>query len=151
MPSSIVEEIQIRARNGLPIAVVEVKNIAHLSPDAATELRDNFIKHGLLASVSHFLLVSQDVGYLWRPCEPLVPQAPPSSAFDMRPMVARYLPAFDPAHRLLGSALELLVVQWLSDLVHGSPGSANDPERSLAACGFLEAIRGAEVFDPLAA
>ncbi len=137
-------DILIRDPDGFPIAVVEIKNRQNLSRDVATEMRRNMIAHGLPSRVPYFLLLSQDVGYLWKEPKQGNADAPPTYEFPMSPIVTRYLRR-DPNERLYGAELELLALQWLTDLTLKPERDTEEPEKTLARAGFNEAIRGATV------
>ena len=150
MPQATEADIVVRAINGEPVAVVEVKNRQHLSIDVAMALRRNLVVHGLLTRSRYFLLVSQDVGFLWDQGAEVAIDAPPTLQFAMDRVVDRYLPRLDAQERLQGSTLELVVLQWLSDLSEGLPEPIGEPERSLAGVGLLDAIKGARISDAVA-
>jgi hypothetical protein len=128
-----------------PIATVEVKNYENLSCDIATSLHRNLLVHGYPRRAPYFLLLSQDAGYLWKQSEQESPDAPPTLEFPMHSVVVRYLPDRDPEKRLSSSVLELLVLQWLTELTWTPQEVIEEPERSLARSGFLESIREASV------
>lgn len=102
------------------------------------------IAHGLPSRVPYFLLLSQDVGYLWKEPKQGNADAPPTYEFPMSPIVTRYLRR-DPNERLYGAELELLALQWLTDLTLKPERDTEEPEKTLARAGFNEAIRGATV------
>lgn len=137
-------DILIRSAEGNPIAVVEVKNQQNLSRDVATKLRRNMVAHGLLPQIPYFLLTSQDVGYLWKEPKQVSLDAPPTYEFPMDKVVARYLKR-EPGQRLHGAELELVVLQWLTDLALGTQKVVEEPEKTLALSGFNESIKGATV------
>jgi len=62
----------------------------------------------------------------------------------MNQVVSRYLPKMGVDERLRDTELELLVLQWLNDLIW-TQEVFEEPEKTLALSGFLEAIRGASV------
>lgn len=137
-------DILIRNPEGYPIAVVEVKNLPNLSQDVATELRQNLIEYGVPARVPYFLLLSQDIGFLWKNAKQVDPNAPPTYAFPMDKVITRYLKERS-TRRLYESILSLIIFQWLNDLVM-NPGNENEePEKTLALAGFTEAIKNASV------
>src|SRR5205085_9475212 len=139
-------DILIRDSEGYPIAIVEVKNIQNLSQDVAMELRHNLIEYGIPARVPYFLLLSQDVGFLWKTSNHLDLDAPPNYEFPMDKIVTRYLKE-DSERRPYGSILELVVFQWLNDLAT-NPGNANEePEKTLSLSGFITSIKDAAIFD----
>ena len=137
-------DILIRDSEGFPIAVVEVKNLPHLSRYVATELRHNLIEYGVPARVPYFLLLSQDVGFLWKEAKEADLDAPPTYEFPMDTVVTRYLKE-DSERRLYESILELIVFQWLNDLATNPGNEDEEPEKTLARAGFNEAIRDATI------
>jgi hypothetical protein len=137
-------DILIHDSEGYPIAVVEVKNLQNLSRDIATELRYNLINYGVSARVPYYLLLSQDVGFLWTESKQVEPHAPPTYEFSMDKVVTRYLKEDSP-RRLYGSILELLVYQWLNDLATKPVNEGEEPEKTLALSGFAKSIKGATI------
>src|SRR5436305_15061712 len=137
-------DILIRDPEGYPIAVVEVKNIQNLSRDVAMELRHNLIEYGIPARVPYFLLLSQDVGFLWKESNHLDPDAPPNYEFPMDKVVTRYLKEHTE-RRLYESILGLVVFQWLNDLVINPGNKDEEPEKTLALSGFIESIKDATI------
>lgn len=135
-------DILIQSPEDLPIAVVEVKNRQDLTREVATALRRNIIIHSLLPQTPFFLLISQDVGFLWKSAAS--PDAPPAYEFPMGKVVSRYLNR-EPGERLYGIELEFLVLQWLNDLASGKLKTIEEPEKTLALAGFLESIRDATI------
>jgi len=62
----------------------------------------------------------------------------------MNKVVARYLKR-EPGQRLYGAELELVVLQWLTDLALGTQKVVEEPEKTLALSGFNESIKGATI------
>jgi hypothetical protein len=137
-------DIIIRDREGQPIAAVEVKNREVLSPEIATTLRRNLAVHGQLPSLPFFLLVSPEVGYLWKDVEATGVEATPTHQFPFSNVLMRYH-GRNGQHRLSGEALEQLVFQWLINLTLAAPQPAEEPEKTLTGAGFTEAIIGGKV------
>jgi len=137
-------DILVRDPDGFPIAIVEIKNRQNLSRDVATELRRSMIAHGLPARVPYFLLLSQDVGYLWKDVKQTDLDAPPTFEFPMDKVVTRYLKE-DSKQRLYGSILELLVFQWLNDLATNSGNESEEPEKTLALSGFSQSVKDSTI------
>jgi hypothetical protein len=135
-------DILIQSPEDLPIAVVEVKNRQDLTRELATALRRNIITHSLLPQTPYFLLISQDVGFLWK--APASPDTPPTYEFPMDKVVARYVKR-EPGERLYGIEMEYLVLQWLNDLASGKLKTNEEPEKTLALAGFNDSIREATV------
>jgi hypothetical protein len=140
-------DLVVQAANGDVLALVEVKNREHLTPEIATAYRENLLGHGPGNWWSRFfMLVSQDVGYLWD--HGTVPQAteiPPPVAFPMAPVVEFYLPSLVGRGRLWGPELELVVSQWLWDLAFDVENRPKEPEAALARTDFPRLIKGSRV------
>jgi hypothetical protein len=148
MPSLAIEtDFIVQGPNRDVVALVEVKNLKELSADTAAAIRRNLVAHSDLGLRSpFFMLLSQDVGYLWdQRSVPNQLEAVPTTEFPMEPVVRRYLPSFVHGPRLRGSQLELAVNQWLSDLAAGAIARVEAPERALLGSGFLDMIRGGRV------
>ena len=137
-------DILIRDPEGYPLAVVEVNNLPDLSRDMATELRHNLIEYGVPARVPYFLILSQDMGFLWKEVMQANLDAPPTYEFPMDKVVTRYLKE-DSGQKLYGSILELLVFLWLNDLATRPGNGTEEPERTLALSGFSQAIKDATI------
>jgi hypothetical protein len=140
-------DLVVQAANGDVLALVEVKNRENLTPDIAVAYRENLIGHGPGNWWSRFfMLVSQDVGYLWD--HGTVPQAtdtPPPIAFPMDPVVRFYLRSLVDGRRLGGPELELVVSQWLWDLAYQVENRPKEPEAALAGTDFPRLIKGGRV------
>ena len=137
-------DILLRNASGEVIAVVEAKGAMKLTAALAMDIRRRMLAHGLPAHLPYFLLLSQERGYLWEGSLALRPDAPPTAEFPMAEVVTRYFPA-EPGARLHGVQLELLLVQWLTDLAAGASVPQSESERALKKVGFLDAIREAQV------
>lgn len=128
-----------------PVAAVEVKNRPNLGPGEATIVRRNLFAHRLVAPVDYFLLVSQDVGYLWGPTKQATIDAEPDLSFPMSPVMERYSVEPTASGRLFGSQLELLVSSWIQELMSPASQAEGEPELSLERVGFIPAIRCGKV------
>ncbi len=137
-------DILVRNLKGDPIAIVEVKNLTDLSRDEAIELRHSLIEYGIPSYVPYFLLLSQDVGFLWKGTQHEYLDAPPMYEFPMDKVVARYSDR-EPGQRLYGAELEVLVLRWLTNLATKPQKNTEEPERTLALSGFIESIKDASV------
>jgi hypothetical protein len=139
VPDLLIEDIQ-----GKPIAVVEVKAQRNLTIDDATEIRHSMLDRGLPGQIPYFLLLSQDVGYLWKGAQLIDPDAPPGYEFPMGKVIARY--ENDPDRRIYESELSLLMLQWLTHLSTKALKATEEPEKTLAQAGFNDSIRNGLVF-----
>ena len=74
------------------------------------------MNYGFIANAPYFLMISQDIGFLWEDLESGITTSNPKLEFIMREVVSRYLPHLGE-DRLSGSELEFLVIQWLMDLI----------------------------------
>ncbi len=138
-------DIAIRGVSGDLIAFVEVKNPRPMSRGLALSLYRDAVDHGVTTYAPYFLLVSQRLGFLWKPEEARNEAMAPLVEFPMAGVVARYLPELAEDDRLRGRELDLIVSQWLFSLAIGSQSFSEEPEKSLATSGFLAAIDGALV------
>jgi len=102
------------------------------------------IEYGVPARVPYFLILSQDMGFLWKEVKQADLDVPPTYEFPMDKVVTRYLKE-DSGQRLYGSILELLVFQWLNDLATRPGNETEEPEKTLALSGFSQAIKDATI------
>ncbi len=137
-------DLLIENSDGDPIALVEVEAMSNLTRDEAIEIRRNIVARGLPAHVPYFLLLSQDVGFLWKESGRLSDSEPPTYEFPMHGVVNRYLDK-EAQERLYGSVLELVMLQWLYNLSTKPQVITEEPEKTLARSGFNESIKGAMV------
>ncbi len=137
-------DLLIENSDGRPIAVVEVKSRVNLSGDVATEMRRSILERGLPDQIPYFLLLSQDVGYLWKGSRQDNPDDPPTYVFPMDKVVTRYSKS-EPGRRLYETELSLLFLQWLTHLSTKSPEVTEEPEKTLALSGFNDSIKNAMV------
>jgi hypothetical protein len=128
-----------------PVAAIEVKSRPKLDPPEATLIRRNLFAHGLVPPVDYFLLVSQDIGYIWGPAKRDAIGAEPDLSFSMSPVLKRYSVEPTAAGRLFHSQLELLVSAWIQELTSGTGPGEDEPELSLERVGFTSAVRCGKV------
>ena len=136
-------------RQGYPVAFVEVKNVLNTSPEWAAKYRYNLMGHGLFRGARYVSFVTPDRMYFWNGQEAgtLDAPAPPAFIADARELLAPYfkLTRLSP-DRISSAAFELLVLDWLSDLVRGQV-----PEGWLRDSGLLDAVKGGRIgFDAAA-
>jgi hypothetical protein len=127
-----------------PIAVVEVTSLSDMILDDALEIRESMLERGLPPHIPYFLLVSQDIGFLWRDDLSLNVNSPPNYEFPMYSVMVRYS-LRQPEQRLYVEELELLVWHWLMNLSLKPQEMGQEPEKALAHAGFADAIKGAMV------
>jgi len=137
-----IVDILIQGPDGETIAVVEVKNLRNLSRDEATQIRRNLADYGVPIQVPFFMLLSQDIGFLWKDSKYENLDAPPMYTFPMGNVVARYSDR-KAGERFYEAEFEILALRWLNHLTIGSQNSGEEPEKTLALSGFDEAIKGA--------
>lgn len=138
-------DILVKSLDGFPIAIVEVKNRQQFTPDVAIWIRQDYLTHGLSNSVRFFLLVSQDVGYLWDQMKDSAVDAPPTATFDMQGVTNRYDANLREDERIGSAQLEFVVFEWLRDLTERRSSPAREPESELDHSGFLAAIQGGRI------
>lgn len=144
MTTIVRPDMLIQSPQWFPVAIVELKNLPNLTRDEATEIRRSLIEYGVPARVPYFLLLSQDVGFLWTEAQQMDPGALPAYEFPMDTVVTRYLKE-DSERRLYHSIFELIVFQWLNDLAESPGNTSEEPEKTLALSGFSKAIRDAKI------
>lgn len=129
------------------IAVIEVKNRKNLNIEDAKKIRKNIIAHQSLKS-KYFVLVSQEYGYVWDNEKSQQSFDNPLISFSMQEVVSRYYKRMNTyENRLRENELEIIVTQWINDLVRvkESHNFSSEPEQQLAAGGFIDTIVGARV------
>jgi len=141
-------------RQGRPAAFVEVKNLLNTSPEWAARYRQNLMGHGLFRGAKYVIFVTPDRMYFWDGQDlkgldaPAAP-TPPSCIADARAVLRPYFERTRlTPDRISSEAFELIVLDWLSDLVH-----ARDvvPQGWLSDSGLLDSIKGGRVdFDAAA-
>jgi hypothetical protein len=139
-----IVDILIQSLEGDTIAVVEVKNLRDLSRDEAIQIRRSLADYGVPVQVPFFMLLSQDIGFLWKDSKYENLDAPPMYTFPMHNVVARYSDR-KPGERLYEPEFEILALRWLNHLTINTQNSGEEPEKTLALSGFDEAIKDADV------
>jgi hypothetical protein len=138
-------DILVQSLAGFPIAIVEVKNRQRLTPGIASWMRREHIINGLSERVRFFLLISQDVGYLWDQTANSDADAPPTASFDMKEIARRYDTELQDDERIPSAQLEFIVFEWLRDLADKGHEPSREPETKLDQSGFLAAIEGGRI------
>lgn len=94
---------------------------------------------------THFsLLLSQDVGFLWKSSGRDSRDSLPILTFPMENVVARFSNR-KAGERLYKAEFEILTLRWLSSLTLNTQNIKEEPESTLTPTGFIEAIKGADV------
>lgn len=140
---TMTTDISIRDRQKKLAALVELKNIPNLSPERAEEVRQSMGMDD--ADAPYFLLISQDKGYIWARSQGNA--APARVELNMKQALSRYWPAVGKSAQLRHSELQLLVLQWLWDLITASsmPRTGDSIRKKLSDIGLLNAIREGDV------
>jgi len=141
MPLLQESDITVRGRNGNVVLVGECRNALNLDRESAQWIYDRQLVN-FQRSAPYLLLMSQDHGYLWS--SPAQPGQPPAFEFAMAPVIQRYAPELGAEDRLLGSQLDLVVGQWLSELSVGLVGET-EAEEALRSAGVIAALQGADI------
>lgn len=140
-------DLVARSPQGNIIAVVEIKNARNLPPQYAESLIQQALREGDVPCARYFMVVSQDVGYLWSDVCPGAETAIAPLQFRMAPIIARYT-SIEGDRRLSEFELTLRVQHWLTDLsLHtpNTPISHEEPENALESVGFVRAIHDATI------
>lgn len=135
------------------IAIIEVKNRKNLNTEDAKKIRRNLMTHSTLKS-KFFVLVSQEYGYLWDNEKSSQISESPLINFSMQEIISRYYKSINThEYHLRKNELELIVSQWINDLVRIEEGHrfTTEPERTLAEGGFIDTIHGATVLSEVQA
>lgn len=138
-------DLLIENEKGNLVAAVEVKNLPNITREEAMQIRRDLIDYEYLSPVPYFLLLTQDVGFLWDKSVTSDPNALPTYEFPMHNVVARYNHE-EPKKWLYGPNFELLVLQWLNNLTEKPQQNSEEPEKTLALSGFNDSIKNASVF-----
>lgn len=138
-------DISIRDPDGTLIAIVEIKNLAGIDAETATELRNDMLKYGLSPEIPYFLLISQEKGFLWKHNQHGTSDTSPILEFSMEEIISRYHPDIELRRRLRENELELLLLRWLNNLAWLSEGPEAEAEEELQQIGFIENIRKSDI------
>lgn len=122
-------DILIRDVAGKTLAVVEVKNVQNLSRDEAIQLRRNLTDFGIPFQAPFYLLLSQDMGFLWKNSSYENLDEPPMYEFPMENVVARYSHG-KAGERLYGAVFEIIALRWLINLT-SKPQATSQKKLSL--------------------
>ncbi len=117
--------------------MVRILNTRNLQPQDGND-RDAYMRI-TGGPAQYFLLISQDVGYIWNE------QKDTPAQLDMAAVMRRFIPTINSGYRMFGVDLAELVSFWLTELATGLGGD-EEPERTLAGIGFLAQVRGSTVY-----
>jgi len=138
-PSMVIED-----SDEYPIAVVQATSLSDIPLDEAVEIRGSMLERGLPAHIPYFLLLSQDIGFLWKDNPSLRVDSPPDYEFPMYNVIARYSKK-PPEQGLYVEELEYLFTRWLMNLSSKPQDMMEEPEKTLTHAGFIDAIKDAMV------
>jgi hypothetical protein len=146
LAGSIEADIVIQAPDHRVIAIAEVKGGESVPADLAARFRANLISHSrIYALAPFFLMIWQNVGYLWDQRPGVDPTQPATQVFPMAAVVSHYLPWRQDGERLSSTELGLATARWLDHLANPLP--QRDAPRSpvLEGTDFLDSIQGASI------
>lgn len=139
----LLADILVTSEAGWPVAIVEVKNRPGLGVGIASSIRRNLMTNGSLAGQApYFLVVSDEVGWIWVRGREHQPQDSPEAEFAMQQVVRHYASWLAPGERLSSGALEFVVANWLSDVAAGTAPILDGVTEPLSRTGFLESLNG---------
>lgn len=142
-----VIDILVQNINKRPIAIVEIQNPLVFTRAEADRLLPYMLEdNGLLPAPAPYLLaVSQERGFLWKVSGQESTEGLEPLEFSMREVVARYTSDLERTKGFHNGVLQLLVLQWLTELAWKPALRDQKPEKLLDEVGFLEAISEASV------
>ena len=144
----VSSDLALYDRSGRLAAVAEIKNRFGTSHEWAARTRRNILAHGGSCNTEVFLLVTPDRLYLWKDAGTEPAGVPPDYVADTQPEFEPYFEraGVDP-HNVSGAAFELLVADWLGDVIR-SEGEAErdtDDQSWLVESGFRAAVRDGRI------
>jgi hypothetical protein len=140
MRNPYLADLVIKDKKDDPLAVIDVVNFPGFSREQAIGLRRRLIDYGLPAQLPYFLLLTQDIGFLWKDTEKDQLDVPPNYEFPMDGLVQRYEKA-SSQRRLYRWELEWLILQWFAHLRASSEPDTEEPELTLVRSGLRELIK----------
>jgi len=138
-------DIIIRSKNNELIATVEIKNRKNFTREIAIDFRRNIIAHGLTQQYHYFLIISQDIGFLWSNKDNQELNSPPDKEFSMKSIIKKHTISHGKNVRFRESELELIIFQWLNDLTFKQKDYNQKTEKSLYDTGFIQDIQDATI------
>jgi hypothetical protein len=140
--------------DGRLTAVAEVKAKVGTTAEWAALFRRNLLAHGGSIDTRYFLVLTPDRLYIWVGPSIEPGKVPPTLALNARPLLEPYFQRAGVSPQGVSSqAFELIVADWLSDLIHSSPQPLEEHEeqRRLTESGLPDAIRGGRIAYEIAA
>lgn len=139
-------DITVHGSDGQLQLVVEVKTKLDATLEWASQLHRNLLVHSMVPDSPFFLLALPDAFYFWKGAEPLSKGAPPDFWAPLSALVATRGEMVPSPDALSEQGLQLLVVDWLEELIHSDVNEPrNAPTQWLLQSGLLSAIRGGSV------
>ena len=147
LPMSAYPDLAVYDRHRQLTAIVEIKNKLGTTTDWAARTRRNILAHGSSITADFFLLVTRDRLYMWTENGGASDTPPPQYVGDTQ---SQFLPYFRGARvdpdDVSGSAFELLVSAWLSDLTRSrETDECYEHPEWLSDSGLVSAIAGGRV------
>ena len=132
--------------HGQKVLAVDVKAKLGTTRQWATRLRENMIGHGTNPKADFFLVALPDRLYLWRTTASRGCGLEPMWEVDARPYLEPYTTrAGISGQAVKGMAFEMIVSQWIGDLLVGGGLPPGEDHTWLRESGLLSAIRDGHV------
>jgi hypothetical protein len=160
-------DLSVENRDGQTILAIEVKAIREISPEWAAQWRRNILAHGIYQHPPYLLMVFPHYFYLWVQNSPKLAVLEPEHLPDYRLPDYRlpdYIVDADPilqpyfdranvtAEAVRGQSLELIVMSWLSVIIHTeNPDEFDNSLNWVLPSGLWQALRGAKLQQEVAA
>lgn len=141
-------DIIVHGADASLLALVLIRNWNSFSAEDATGVRRDLIARGEISPWARFvLIVSQDIGCLWRQDRSEQPDdAPPLTSFPMAPVIERYLPWFENDRRLTRLEMRMPLTQWLRAMSLGLGDRPVATEAAIVAkTDFVQLMKGAKI------
>lgn len=137
-----VADIAVYDNATLPILFVRVRNYPDMSREVALEAWQDELEFipNLPRNVDYYLLAGQDKSYLW---VMTLNKEEPTLEFSLTPIIKRYSPDSDLSKNLNNLTIESALSSWLFDLTWNRIELNQEPEKTLAQYGFIEAVKNA--------
>lgn len=139
-------DIEVYDQDGQLALAVEVKGKTNVTPEWASRLRRNILAHDIYPDPPYFLMAFPDQFFLWSKAKRPEDGGKPHFVIDARPILQPYLRQVDSGS-LSGQSLELILISWLSHLIHMGKVANESPEveKWLKTSGLLDAISGGKL------
>jgi hypothetical protein len=152
-------DLSVENRDGQTILAIEVKAICDTSPEWAAQWRRNILAHGIYQHPPYLLMVFPNVFYLWvQPAikaesNVLAQDRLPDYIIDAHSILQPYFDrANSTAQTIRGQSLEIIVMSWLSVIIHTDQSEDLDDSLDwLMKSGLWQALRGTQFPQEVAA